>query len=734
MKSAGLFLIMLIVTAFPVQSVVAAVLEEVVVQARKRTENLQETPISVLSYGAEALEAANVGDLADLNAKLPNVSIGGAGGLGANNGAFYIRGLGTLRNAVNQESAVALYVDDFYFGRSDGALLSVMDVEKIEVLRGPQGTLFGRNATAGAIRYITKKPDYGESSFKLKGTIGLDSRSDVSLAANLPISDSTAISVLLATVNQDGFVENSLGQDLGETANDMFRLYLRSSPSDSVEVLAQLDYTESGGNGAVSQAITFDPASREISGTVSGDYETSLSNLDAHQDTENTGLGLTVNWDLNEDVALKWVTTYRDLDIDLAFDFDGLPIGAVNQIVDRETETWSTELQFSGQTNSMKWMAGFFYYQEESEDLRIQGANVRNAIAHDLESMAVFAQATFDLSEKLSLTTGIRYTNDEKDATYQEGRVIGGQQVLNVVDATGAMLTFRSIDPATGEAYGLGLNKVAGSRDFQLDDSWGAVSGRLSLEYQANDDVFLFASYARGFRAGGINDRPRFNDPSINYGITSFDEEILDVYELGIRSEWLESRLRFNLTYFFQDMDDLQFTFQLPQAQNTVAVAVGNAAAAESKGIEAEITYAVTDNLVLDATIGVLDTEITDPDPSTRIPEGSEMEKAPELKYNIGATYDLSLESGSLTFRFDYSYQDETRAALVPSQVVIMEDYDLLSANIRYIPNSEKWSVALYGKNMGDEEYYDFAFSNGPISLANPRRGDEYGVKLELNL
>jgi len=706
----------------------AAYLEEVVVTARKREESLQETPVSVLAFSPDALESQNIGDLADLNAKLPSVSLGGAGGLGSNNASFYIRGLGTARNAVNQESAVALYIDDFYYGRSDGALLSVVDVENIEVLRGPQGTLFGRNASAGAIRYVTKKPDFEEQSVKIKGNFGTDNRANVSVSANLPLSDSAALGLLAATVNQDGFVTNALGQELGEVATDMFRAYLRAAPSESIEILTQLDYSQTDSNGGVSQAITFDPVSREITGPASGDYETSLSDLDAVLDSENLGVGFNMIWDVNEDMSLKWVSTYRTMDTEGTFDFDGNTSGALNQDYDRGTDSWSTELQLSGETNSMKWMTGLFYYVEESEDFRLQGPNVRHAVAHDLESFGVFAQATFDVTEKLSFTTGLRYTEDEKDATFREGRLIGGVQAMNVVDASGTMWTWRDF------AVGTDVNNIAGTRDFTLEDSWDAISGRLSLEYQAAEDIFLFASYARGFRAGGINDRPQFNDPAINYGITSFDEEILDVYELGIRSEWMESRLRLNLTYFFQDMDDLQYTFQPAGATTAIAVAVGNAATAESKGIEGELIFAATDNLTLDATFGILDAEITDVEPTAGIPEGADMEQAPELKYNLGATYDVELSGGSLTFRVDYSYQDETQGAVKPSNVVIMDDYDLISANVRYTPSDEKWSIALYGKNMGDEEYYDFAFTQGPFAMANPRRGDEYGVKFELNL
>ena len=693
-------------------------LKVIQVTARRITENLQETPVSVVSFGAESLETRNISDLTNLSAQVPGVNIGAGGGLGGNNSAFFIRGLGSNRNAVNQESAVALYVDDFYYGRSDGALLGVVDVENIEILRGPQGTLFGRNATAGAIRYITKKPEFGEIFSKIKVDFGTDNKRNITASTNQEVGDDTAISLLAASLNQDGFVENAIGQELGEKGTNLFRGYLRTQATNDLEILAQVIYSKTDSNGGVSQALNIDPDSRKILSLASGDWNKSLSILDAFLESENTALGLTFNYALNDNTDLKWVTTYSTVETKANFDFDGLGATFFDQKdLDRNTDSYSMELQLLGAEDDLNWMTGLFYYGEESDDYRLQGSNVRQTVNHDLSSLGIFGQVGYALTDQFGITAGLRYTKDDKDAAYREGRVQGDGSILyNEIQADGSMI------PASAP--------VTGNTIFSNEDSWGSVSGKFALEYQSTEDLFFFASYSHGYRAGGINDRPRYNDVSINYGITTFDEETLDVFELGMRSEWMDNRLRLNLTYYFQDMKDLQFSFALG---DTTARAVGNAAEAEVQGLEGEITFQVSENLILDSNFGLMDSEITSADASSSITVGDSLAQSPELKYNIGGTYYIVLDKADVSIRVDYSYQDETYSELVFSNRVIIEDHSLVGFNINYTPAHGEWNASVYGTNITDEEYFQFATKAGPSTNGSPSRGAEYGVKFEYN-
>lgn len=720
-------------------TVAQPLLEEVVVTARKRVEDLQETPVSVLAFSEESLDSQNIGNIVQMAAKLPSVHIGNAGGI-ANNASFYMRGLGSNRNAINQESAVALYIDDFYYGRSDGALLSVIDVENIEVLRGPQGTLFGRNASAGAIRYITKKPEIGENNYKIKFDVGTDEKINVSGNANIAVGDNSALGLLAATINQDGYVENALGQDLGDQGTNIFRASFRSELSDTMEILLTGSYTDTDRNGAVIAAFTSLNADDTPGPLVSGDEDRSTSNLDAKDENTSISLGATLNWDLTDSISLKLVGTYQNLESEGNTDFDGtaapaqrvpnpnFPDGRPPVLVvvpgerfdvagiDRETDAYSIEFQLSGEYDKYKWITGLFYYIEDSEDFRFQGAGIRNNYKHDLESIGLFGQATVDFNEYVSITAGLRYTADDKEIGTREARCTGA--TFNIADCT--FITFGA------------------STDVENDDSWSAVSGKISLEYRATDDLFLFASYARGYRAGGLNDRPlvRGGAPSNNFGVTSIDEEKLDVYEVGVRSEWFENRLRLNATFFYQDMTDLQYSFVVDPVN--AARAIGNAAKAESKGMEAEITFVATEDFSVDATIGLLDASFNEAERTTGIQAGDAMPQSPDLKFNIGANYSLLMGDGYLDFRMDYSYVDDQWSEAPRTDRLVQESYDLLGFNVSYTPGSEKWKASVYGTNVTDERYYTFGAEivRGPGVIfrgAAPARGSEFGFKAEYN-
>lgn len=699
---------MLVVGAMGLSMVAqAAEIEEIFVTARIKEESLQSTPVSVLAFGANALEDQNVDDLTDISRLAPNVNIGAGGGLGSNNGSFSVRGLGANRNAVNQESAVALYIDDFYYGRSDGALLGVIDIANVQISRGPQGTLFGRNATAGAIQYVTQKPEFGEQSGSISLDLGSDNKRNLIVSGNLPVGDNTAVRLTAATMNQDGFVTNAIGQELGEVGTDVLRAYIRTEVSDSLEVLAQLDFSQTDTVGSASQALTKDPATLRIVGTDSGSFYRSTSTLPAVYDADSFGAGLSFRWSLDSGVGVKWTSGYRELGInDLSFDFDGRAsfTGFDTSMVDRSTTLYSSELQLSGDSDFTDWIGGVYYYNEQSDDARIQGSSWRIVNDHSLSSYALFGQSTFNLSDQLGLTLGLRYTKDSKDISVSE-------------TASTVRTDYREFPAASG------ITEVTAT------DSWGAMSGLIALEYQVNSDLFLFGSYSRGFRAGGLNDRPRIaSGAANNWGVTSFNEEVVNAYEVGMRSEWWDSQLRLNATYYYLDMSDLQFAVTLP---GSTVTAVNNAAEATSEGIEVEVTYLATDNLTLDLALGTMDAKVTKDAPLAGLVEGDTLTMAPDLKYSFSASYDIELDSGDLSLSGNYSYIDDHHSGIGAAAVIIIDSYSLVGANIRYTPRDGNWSASLYGSNLSDEEYYSFATQAGPSANGVPARGREIGLKLK---
>jgi iron complex outermembrane receptor protein len=691
-------------------------LEEVVVTARKREESLQETPISVMAFGGDSLEQQNVSNITAMDVKMPNVAIGGSGGLGGSNAAFYVRGIGTSRNAVNQESAVALYVDDGYYGRSDGALLSVMDVEKIEVSRGPQGTLFGRSATAGAIRYITAKPS-DELEGKVQATLGSENRRDLKGMVNIPLSDEVALRLVGATLNQDGHVESAYDStDYGDVNSDLVRAYLRWDASENVEVLLSADYTTMDTNGGASILLGVNPNAPFVVGEAAagfdattlptGDYDTSYQTAKNFNKTDNTGTNLTINWDLTEDIALKAATSYRDIDVEGAYDTDGTHASLFEQEYERDITMFSQEFNLSGVSldGKLSWVTGLFYYDEKASDVRLvpttvnsrDRSNTRIVDPIEVQSWAVFGQGTYDLNDAWSVTLGLRYTEDEKEISANELNADGAEKVETV----------------------------------NRSQTWDAITGRLSLEWQVQEDIFLFSSFARGFRSGGFNDRIRTNLPDNHFGITEFDEEILDMVEIGVRSELLDRRLRLNATAFFGEYTDMQLGSIIPGTNRTV---VQNAGESEIKGIEAELMFALTETLTVDATFGYLDTEYVQlDDVVTAMTTDSDFPRAPELSFSIG----LEADFDTLIARLDYGWKDDFRTVEADNDYVIQDAYGLLNLNLTYQPDNADWSLSVFGTNLTDEEYLVSGLNldaGKPLGViqGEPGRFREFGVKLD---
>ena len=701
------------------------VVEEVVVLARRRSESLQQTPISVVALNELAIEQQNLTDLKAFDIKFPNVAAGGSGGLGGSNAAFFIRGVGTDRNAVNQETAVALYVDDTYYGRTDGALLSVLDVQQVEVSRGPQGTLFGRSATGGAIRYITKKPD-DDFGGKIQATLGSEGRRDLKAVLNTPISDTVAARFTAATLNQDGHVTNAFnGRDYGNTNSDLARGQLRWAASDTVEVLGTIDYTTISTNGAPSVLVGKD-SSRLFFGDellaqgltdddiIVGDFRTSYQNGRNFYDSDNYGGNLTVKWEASDELSFQSSTSIREIDVAGAYDADATQLVLFEQIFDRDIEMFSQEFQFSGGTDTIDWIAGLFYYNEEASDIRDvlttasgggpNRSSTRIVNPYTVDSYALFGQATFDLSDRWSLTTGLRYTYDDKSISANELRANGDPRLPENVDRS---------------------------------NSWNNLSGRISVDFQATDDVFLFGSYARGFRSGGFNDRIRTDTGAENFfGITTFDEEILDMCEFGVRSDLLDNRLRINATAFFGKYSDMQISSLLPGTTRNVIQNIGES---KIRGLETEIVFAASDIVTIDASFGYLSAQYSE----LNLPVGvvasvttdSDFGRAPNLSYSLGMTANWE----DFVARIDYGWKDDFRSVIPDANFVQQDSYGLLSANFSYSPADADWKVSLFGTNLTDEEYLVSGLDLGGlqpraphgIAQIEPGRFREFGLKVD---
>jgi iron complex outermembrane recepter protein len=716
----------------------ARAIEEIVVTARRREEDLQTTPVSVAVFSAEALDAKAISNLGDVSNFVPNVTIAPDFTVGTGASSVFIRGVGQTDYRMFSDPGVAMYVDGVFIPRSLGGLMDLLDLERIEVLRGPQGTLYGKNTVAGAINLVSARP-VQDANGAVELSAGAYSRYDAKGILNVPLAEGLAIraSGLVRSFEGWGNVVNNVDLNGNDTRashrpdEDLQagRIQALWQATPDFEALLSLDGSRSRSGGPVRRAFGTD--SRGLGGfynqqVIANDlpftlYGPALIQADPYAKTANFpeavdldvfGASLTLDWNLGR-TTLRSITSYRELEGFINIDADSTYAQIWEQSEFNEQDQFGQEFQLSGLAlaDRLHWVAGVFYFEESGSrnlttqqlrqlvDLGLYPASLtqQTNATIDSDSYAVYGQASFSITEPLSVTAGLRWTEENKSID------------LNRINAFG-------IDPVVG---------ITG----QNSGSWNDVSPRLGVEYQWNPEIMTFASVARGFKSGGFNGRPSPLLP--NNGLIPYDPETLTTYELGVRSDWLNNRLRLNATAFFSDYEDIQTTStQIISGQTTIVV--GNAAAAEMKGLELELIAALSDRWRLDANAGYIDAKYTDISGAATlylnnvsgtgvpVPPGSDsvFPLTPEYSFNIGNQYSIDLPSnrGILTLRFDVSYQDEmspdtnpdradgVAGALLP-QSELLESRTLVNARVAFSSPVGRYTVAAYVTNLTDELY-----------------------------
>lgn len=712
-------------------------LEEVVVTARRREENLQEVPVAITALSAEDLELRSIENTEDLQVLLPNVDIRGNGVSGGAAGSMAIRGI----------PGVARYVDGVHLSGNQGSLENVVELERIEVLRGPQGTYFGKNAIGGAIQYVTQKPQ-DEFGARFKATLGEFNRTDIVANVDIPLGDTVLTKVTAASLNRDGHVDSvTIDESYGEVDNTIVRGMLQWEPNDSFQALLTAEYNRKDASMQanvlfdVLEGIPFGPMTPERYNAAGVQF---TDELYAYGKTEQylnavdyTGPGVlfesdffsaNLAWDINDSVTFRSITASRAFDYGNMREYDATDLVMFDVWTYDEVEETTQEFQFLGSGDRYSWVAGLYYYEEdeiqkfqgwqrwELTGMGAAGPRPRNALDRDVRrDTAIYAEITYDLTEKLTLTVGGRYSEEEfHSETYDPAEPLG---------------------PPQQPSFNLeGPIQVVGGEPLVFDVDFDALTPRVTLQNQFTDTVMGYISYAEGFNGGGVNSR---FDPTLpNNGIIPFGDELLANIELGLRSDLLENRLRLNATYFTGTWDDIQIGETLTPGQNTVT----NGGEAKIEGFELEGLWRPTDNLFVNFTAGWLDTRYTDLGQATLIALDTPFPFAPETTYSIGLQWDNDLDSGgSITTRLDYGWIDDFqtfRDARFQASVAANDAYGLLSGRITYTPAAGNWDVAIFGTNLTDQWYRLGGFSAVLAGLdqgvvARPR---EIGVTLRLRL
>ncbi len=750
-------------------------LEEIVVVAQKRSESLQQVPIAATALTQEALEVRFVKDFTDISGALPNASLESEG-ISNYASSFYIRGQGTQNRGPFVDPAVSVVVDGIAGGYVATALTDMIDVEAIEVLRGPQGTLQGRNSTGGAIlvRHFRPDPSGEDANFGL--LFGSDGRQDVSVMLNAPIGDSAAVRVAGKWTETDGFYTNEFNGG-NETVGGQERLSLMPSiywEGENLDVTLRGTLNSYDDDSAVlipryacRVDPRIDPASllndtyvRTIALRYGGAQAIQYCGRPASSNMFNVNqnrpidaasldqLGVTgeVNYRFTDVGTMTLVANYQDNEEISAVDVDG----TFEQINSNQENTrhhqMSGELRFASDfSEAIDFVAGIFYLDQHYDLRRVTKVDgtptaltptintLNGGSSQNNTQSGAFAQANWHITDALTAVAGARYTKDEKDI---------------LICGTAAA--------------------ICNGRLQYNEEEWSDTSPRVGLNYQLNDQTFFYGYWAKGFRAGGFN-----GEAGSASAAGPFDPEDVTTYEIGAKFDTWENRLRFNAAIFYTEAEDLQRQLSRATAAGTAEIVTQNAAAAEFQGAELEITAVPLDGLTLSASIGYLDAKYTDyctdlngiglNDPSLvacappTVVTGGVIQpvdltdlpiaRTPDLTARVGVVYTFAMgDSGDLSLAAEWAHQDEeltldggapvgTTLGIVNfdgSKIDPMRPAtDIINASISW-KAAEHYKVAIYGKNLTDELYFRrLSFASPTLSfgtLANPR---EYGVQLE---
>ena len=688
-------------------------IEEIVVTAQKRDQSLQDVPIAITAMTQAELERRRIRNPLDVAAKTPGV----VGSVQAGVPAFNIRGIGTNDFGSAADPAVGVYLDGVYTARTVASLISLYDAERVEVIKGPQGTLFGRSAAAGAISVISRKPDE-VSSFSAAVEYGNYDNIRLTGSLNLPLSDSAFLRVSALSHQRDGYVINTAdGTDLNNVDDKGVRAALRFLPTDALDITVSGDYLRSDNNGVGLKSATIPFEGDD--GSPFGDVRHDLT--DPISDLRNFGGALHVAADLGAQLSLTSITAYREYEFTILEDDDGSFVELlVTGTLPEKSKTFSQELRLNGAWGSRgSWMVGASYFHEDISTDGIARSNLdvlfgpgsggsfaeRSYSSGDYDSYSVYADTTIPLAERVDLIAGLRWTLDEK--------------------------RFRLFVPPNPD---IGVNLLFGGVDpeARLSEDWTSWQPRLVLQFYPSDEVMMYLSASRGYKPGGFGSF-ELQPP--------FDPEFVWSYEAGLKSRFADGRVQFNAAVFYYDYQDLQVTTQVGLALQTT-----NASEASGSGVELDAIWSPFADFRLQAGVAYLDAKYDEflqgeLDPITFVPvtidrSGNRLTRAPKWQYNLGADYGHSLGgAGRLDLSAAYVYQSRVYFHAANDDFRSQDGYGLLEARATYTALSDKWSLSIFGENLLDENYLIDAGGlaevlMSPITLAGLPR--TYGLEMSI--
>ena len=748
------------------------VIEEIVVTAQKREQKLQDVPIAITAIGADEFEQTGSVTLSDIAQNIPSLTITQTQ---YESISVSLRGISSNDFGYSSEESIPVYLDGVYQGVGSAILGGLQDIARIEVLKGPQGTLFGRNAAGGAVNVTTAPVGYDFEARLNFGMGNYDLRT-VKSTFNLPlIQDTLGARINVGKRDREGWQKNVVTSDRDGYAQDRWnaRIKVNWTPTDSLQFELTNDWLMEddhpgystvlslGGGfldifapGTSVNPVAFDTGSTRASSGSAAIDSSGLgvvpdgSPLEHQLKRKIRGTSLKAVYELNDELTLTSITSYRELDSRVDDDPDGTEFALQHVRSFEDTEEYNYELRLNGQHGILDWFLGANAYRSDTSGLtmntyaeftgatnigegEIDGTAVPQPfdevyrVNTKTESYGVFGDAIFSLAETVNATLGARYSRDVKS-----------QDILD----TGAAGDFFALPNQLTDENG---NLDPGLAN--LHENWDNLSLRAVVDVQMNDDLLGFFSVSQGYKSGGFNSFPLVNFEPVNIGggvlvrapgfgtalpgqLESFDEEQVINYELGLKSTLLDGSLRVNASYFYYEYDDLQVQF----LDNAGALRTDNLGEATGQGVDLDVIYLVTGNLTLSTSLAWLDTRNEEDLPAAGISEGDDLAFAPSFSGSVAINYLLSLGGlGDLRTNLSYSYTGDS------AEDFRDDSFELLNARITLSDIEGQVDLAFWGRNITNEDYLETGFDASDILGFNSVRRNEpatYGIELIFNL
>jgi len=696
--------------------------DEIIVTARRREESLQDVPIAVSAFSGEALEMRGALDLTEIGNITPNTTLETSRGSNSTLSAF-IRGIGQQDPVSGFEPGVGIYLDDVYLNRPQAAVLDIYDVERIEVLRGPQGTLYGRNTIGGAVKYVTKSLPQ-DFALQARATVGTYKQADGVITVSAPLGDIVRVGGSLARLSRGGFGDNlttgleNYNKDVW-AARGTVELGGYGAP---VSVRINGDYSRDksdprGGHRLIRGLVSAAPVLDNV-------YDTRGGLVDPKQDIEAYGLAMNIAVDLSDVLTLRSISAWRKDDTFTPIDFDALPAVDVDVPGGYFNEQISQEVQLLVDAGALKGMIGGYYLDATADTLfdvrlftTLNGLTAFTNAAVDTETYAVFGDFSYDFSDQLSLSVGGRYTWDERSASILRQNYLGGGS------------------PFFG---GAGVPFGGPSTNFKGKRSFKKFTPRVSLSFKPTPDDNIYASYSQGFKGGGFDPRGvGANAPDLNgngirgendevAAFLSFRPESVDSYEVGYKSNMFDGGLTFAVAGFYADYSDVQIPGSVACTVGGIPSFCGvtsNAGKATFKGVELEFNARLGESLATDGdrlnlmgAVGYIDAQFDEyisniAGVPTDVAQFRDVQNTPAWTASATLAYMTLVGAGRLNLGTTLSYRSSTTQFEIPNPYIDQSGYALVDASLVYTSPDDRWSIGVHGKNLTDKQYKTSGYS-----------------------